>query len=64
MKTTYEKLFNYAMVAQTWLDGNKERANTKLGYAISRLSTRVQKAQQRYNEAIDDINIEDRKSVV
>jgi hypothetical protein len=56
--TTYEKVFNFGLAAQLWLSAKPENANTKLGYAITRMNPRVQKIQQRYQNSIDDIHID------
>lgn len=57
-KTTYENLFNFAFAAQSWLAGGKDRDKTKLGYAITRMMPRVQKLQGKYNNGVEDINID------
>jgi len=57
-KTTFENVLTFALTAQVWLAQNKDNENTKLGYAISRMNARIQKAQQRYNNQREDIQID------
>jgi hypothetical protein len=57
-KTTYEKLFTFSHIAQAWLNAGKDRVNTKLGYAITRLAPRLQKLERKYQNAIADIQID------
>lgn len=58
IKTTYEKLFYYNEIAQAWLEDNPPRERTKLGYAISRLTPRVRKAFQQYQNLREDIAVD------
>lgn len=57
-KTTYERLINYNAHSRVWLNEDKGNAKTKLGYAISRLSPRIEKLLQRYQNESEDINID------
>ena len=64
-KTTYEMLLGFNIVAQNYLRKNKENADTKLGYAISKMAKKVQKAikpiqelEQSRNEKIEETNID------
>ncbi len=57
-KTTFERLFEFARAADGWLARDKANERTKLGYAISRMTARVKKAQERYLAAVEDINID------
>jgi hypothetical protein len=58
MKTTHEDLIAFSQAAQAWLDKDKANANTKLGYAIAKLHTRMKKILDRYNNAREDIQID------
>ncbi len=69
IKTTYEKLFGYAVVASAYLAEKESRKDTKLGYAIiTRMDPRVSSAQKRYQLASEEISIDhcatDEKGIV
>lgn len=58
MKTTYEQIYQFAFAARTWLSRDEKNAERKMGYAIKRLSPRIEKIQQRYQNAREDIQID------
>ena len=64
-KVTYENLLSFNVVAQNYLRKKKENADTKLGYAISKMAKKVskllkpiQELEQDRNEQIENTNID------
>jgi hypothetical protein len=55
LKTTYEQLFIFARAAQAWLAKDKANPATKMGYAIHKMITRTEQHQNRYNNAVADL---------
>jgi len=58
MKTTYENVSLFLNVAQSWLSRDREHRNTKMGYAIMRISIRANKLMDRFREKRDDLDID------
>lgn len=57
MKITYQRLIDYTNVAYYFLRKKKENADTKLGYAITRMGKVIDKALRPYKELIEEQNI-------
>lgn len=57
----YEDLFNFLAKANQWLNKSPQNDQTKLGYAISRVTPRVQKAlekaQRKHQNRIEQLRI-------
>lgn len=58
VKTTYEKIVGFSMMARIWFAKDKSNENTKLGYALTKMDARLQKIQQKYNNRRVDIQID------
>lgn len=55
LKTTYEELFVFARAANAWLLKDKANPATKMGYAIHKMLIRAEQHQNRYNNALADL---------
>lgn len=57
MKISWRKCLEFSSAAQSYLTRTKD-AETKLAYAIRRVTTRMQKLGEQVNEALTDIDID------
>jgi hypothetical protein len=56
--TTNEAMMDFIAVAQQWMVKDESHAETKLGWAIQRMLLRLKKAQQRIEDRIAEIQID------
>lgn len=56
--TTNEAMMDFIAVAQQWMVKNESHAETKLGWAIQRMLLRLKKDQQRIEDRIAEIQID------
>lgn len=58
MKTTWPKIVSFSRASQAWLSEDEKNKDTKLGYAIKRVTSQLEKLQAVYMQQRDDISIE------
>lgn len=57
MKVNYEKLIEFLQVSARWIS-DKNNAKTKLGYAIERVRKNCKRHIDAYNEAVQDLQVD------
>lgn len=58
MKTNWQRIVRFSRAAQTYLAENENNKNTKLGYALKRVTSQLEKIQTDYLQRRDDISID------
>lgn len=58
MKTNWQKIVRFSRAAQAFVAENETNKNTKLGYAIKRVTSQFEKIQADYLQRRDDISID------
>lgn len=57
-KISYERMFEFVAISQQWLVKDQDNADTKLGYALNKMMSRLKKSQKRYHARVDEIQID------
>lgn len=58
MKTSWQKIVKFSRAAQVFLAENETNKNTKLGYAIKRVTSQLERIQADYLQSREDISID------
>lgn len=58
MKTSWQRILKFSRAAQVYLAENETNKNTKLGYAIKRLTSQLERIQADHFQSREDISID------
>lgn len=56
MEKTYQECFEFLSAASQWIAGHEEESKFK--YALTKLSRKLSRVQEKYRETVEEINID------